>query len=180
MEGFRGGQLDQHLTERQQHPPARPERGPPGVLLDLWEKTQHSPKSLQSVLGAAPCTPSSLRLILLSLIRLSLFCGVGSCVPFPAPAFIFLVSSALLASFVPWCLWGRELSEDFQYHFVQGVVLRGCWAPPVLTGEGSEVFLGGRQPVCSWGPSHSGSISHPAQSLGLEAVSHCGSLTELG
>lgn len=151
------------------------------MLLDLGEKSQYPPKSLQSVLGVASCTPSSLHLILLSLIRLSLFSVVlGPAFPSPAHAFVFLVSSALPASFVPWCLRGRGLAEGFRYHFVLGVVLRGCWAPPVLTGEDSEVILGGRQPVCSWGPSHPGSVSHPAQGLGLEVVSHCESLTELG
>lgn len=84
------------------------------MLLDLREKSQYPPRACKVSWGAAPCTPSSLHLILLSLIRLSLFSVVlGPAFPSPAHAFVFLVSSALLASFVPWCLRGGGLQRTF-------------------------------------------------------------------
>lgn len=110
-------------------------------------------------------------------LSVTVLCCVGSCVPLPCapqPSFLFLVSSVLLASFVPCCLLGRGLAEDFGCHFAQGVVLRACPESPILTGGGSGVIPGGMHPVSSWGP------SHPTQGLGLKAVSHCGPLTELG
>lgn len=183
--------MDPLLTERQQRPPAHPKRGArlcraPGVLLDLGEKSQYPLKSLRGVLGGSPLRPflSASHLVVPDLSLSSVVLGPVS--PSPAPplcstlSFSLSLSSALLASYVPCCLWGRGLAEDFGYHFAQGVVLRGSRAPPVLTSEGSEVILGGMQPVSSRGPSHSGQHQSPCPGLRLEAVSHCGPLTELG
>lgn len=90
--------------------------------MDLGEKSQYPPKSLQSVLGGSPLHPSSLHLILWSLICLSLlFVVLGLRSPAQSPSLrpqpmlsFFLVSSALLASFVPCCLWGRGLQRTFR------------------------------------------------------------------
>lgn len=182
--------MDLLLTERQQRPPAHPKRGArlcraPGVLLDLGEKSQYPLKSLRGVLGGSPLRPflSASHLVVL-ICHCPLLYWVLCPPPQPlpcAPRFHFpcllFCSSCFLCSLLSV---GEGACRGLWVSLCTRSGVEGLLGTPVLTSEGSEVILGGMQPVSSRGPSHSGQHQSPCPGLRLEAVSHCGPLTELG